>query len=266
MSTRRKRPSLDRTRPVRSWSATLGTSAEKPIAAEPPRTDGRPRPRLEDAVSKSVELGYKVVDEYIQQGQRAAQRLSEGKLTAEVLSSEVNDLGGRIARYASDFFGAWVELLELAAVGSAARQNEMQIAGNGAPAAEASEAPPARRPAAGGMRVEVQASRPVEVALDLRAERVTGTIRAHELRSAESGKPRLTDVAVRSDGAGKAPILRIGVPDDHPAGAYEGLLVDEGTNRAVGSVRVVVSPPPGARARRGRRPRRRSPGTKPARR
>ena len=267
MTTRRKRPSLDRTRPVRSWSATLGASAEKPIAAEPPRTDGKPRPRLEDAVSKSVELGYKVVDDYIQQGQRAAQRLSEGKLTAEVLSSEVNDLGGRIARYASDFFGAWVELLELAAVGSAARQNDMQITGNGAPTAEASsEPPPSRRAVAGGMRVEVQASRPVEVALDLRAERVTGTIRAHELRSAESGKPRLTDVAVRSDGAGKAPVLRIGVPDDHPAGAYEGLLVDEGTNRAVGSVRVVVSPPPGARARRGRLPRRPRPGTGRARR
>ena len=268
MSTRRKRPSLDRTRPVRSWSATLGKAAEQSFTAEPPRADGKPRPRLEDAVSKSVELGYKVVDEYIQQGQRAAQRLSEGKLTAEVLSSEVNDLGGRIARYASDFFGAWVELLELAAVGSAARQNEVPIAaGTGAPPAAASEPPPARRPAAGGLRVEVHASRPVEVALDLRAERVTGTIRAHELRSAESGKPRLTDVAVRADGAGKAPVLRIGVPDDHPAGAYEGLLVDEGTNRAVGSVRVVVSPPaPGARAPRGRRPRRRSPGTKPARR
>jgi hypothetical protein len=210
-----------------------------------------------------VELGYKVVDEYIQQGQRAAQRLSEGKLTAEVLSSEVNELGGRIARYASDFFGAWVELLELAAVGSAARQNG--TAGNGAPAAEAPAPPPVRRSTAGGMRVEVHASRPVEVALDLRAERVTGALRVHELRSAEPGKPRLTDVAVRAGEAGNAPVLRIGVPDDHPAGAYEGLLVDESTNRAVGSVRVVVSPP-GGRARPGRRPRRRRPGTGRARR
>lgn len=263
MRTRRKRPSLDRTRPVRSWSATLGTPTEQPIAPEPPRTDGKARPRLEDAVSRSVELGYKVVDEYIQQGQRAAQRLSEGKLTAEVLSSEVNELGGRIARYASDFFGAWVELLELAAVGSAARQNG--TAGTSVPPPEVPAPPAARRPAA-GMRVEVHASRPVEVALDLRAERVTGAVRAHELRSAEPGKPRLTDVAVRSDGAGKAAVLRIGVPDDHPAGAYEGLLVDEATNRAVGSVRVVVSAPPGARARRGRRPRRPRPGTARARR
>jgi len=255
-TTRRKRPSLDRTQPVRSWTATLGSPGGAPPApVEGPRADAKPRPRLEDAVSRSVELGYKVVDEYIQQGQRAAQRLSEGKLTAEVLSSEVNDLGGRIARYASDFFGAWVELLELAAVGSAARQGETTI--NGSPSPEP-EPPPARRPAAGGLRVEVQASRPVEVSLDLRSERVTGAIRAHDLRSAEPGKPRLTDVTVRADGNRRAPVLRIGVPDGQPDGVYEGLLIDDATNRPVGSVRVLVSPPPpGARARPGRLRRRR---------
>jgi hypothetical protein len=151
---RRTRPSLDRTKPVRSWSAALGTPPAPP-PGDAPKDDGKPRPRLEDAVARSVELGYRVVDDYIQQGQRAAQRLSEGKLTAEVLTSEVNDLGGRIARYASDFFGAWVELLELAAVGSATRQS----AANGMPAAPAASPapPPARRPAGRGMRVAVTA-------------------------------------------------------------------------------------------------------------
>src|SRR4030095_690583 len=99
MPDRRTRPSLDRTKPVRSWSAALGTPGIAPQPSTAPE-EAKPRPRLEDAVSKSVELGYRVVDDYIQQGQRAAQRLSEGKLTAEVLTSEVNDLGGRIARYA----------------------------------------------------------------------------------------------------------------------------------------------------------------------
>jgi hypothetical protein len=254
---RRKRPSLDRTQPVRSWSAALGTPAGVAPAPDAQRSaEGKPRPRLEDAVARSVELGYRVVDDYIQQGQRAAQRLSEGKLSAEVLSSEVNDLGARIARYASDFFGAWVELLELAAVGSAVRQS----AGNGtgdAAAPSVPSPPPARRPANGGMRVAVTAGRPVEVALDFRAERVTGTLRAHELRSADATKPRLSDVRITDEPDGN-PVLRIRVPDDHPAGAYEGLLIDAATNRPVGSVRLVVSEAPrGARAPRGRRPRRR---------
>jgi len=252
---RRKRPSLDRTKPVRSWTPASGaTASAAPPAATTGSDDAKPRPRFEDAVARSVELGYRVVDDYIQQGQRAAQRLSEGRLSAEVLTSEVNDLGGRIARYASDFFGAWVELLELAAVGSAARQS----AGNGPAAPEPPPAPPpTRKPSNGGLRVAVVASRPVEVALDLRGERVTGTLRVHELRAADPKKPRLSDVKIVSDGPDATPILRVRVPDEHPEGTYEGLLIDEGTNRPVGNVRLVVSGAPrGARAPRARRPRR----------
>ena len=249
---RKKRPSLDRTQPIRSWSTMLG--AAPPDGAN--GTDPAARPRLEDAISRSVELGYRVVDDYIQQGQRAAQRLSEGKLTAEAVASEAQDLSARIARYASDFFGAWVELLELAAVGSAARQGvATPAAGSPPPPAAAPSPPPDRRPASGtGLRVEVAAARPVEVALDLRPERVTGALRAHDLRSADPRKPRLSDVAIRADDG--TPVLRIGVPDDHPAGAYEGLLLDEATNRPVGSVRVVLSAPAPAARRRSTKRRR----------
>jgi hypothetical protein len=216
----------------------LGTPGDAAGAAGAART-----PRLEDAISRSVELGYRVVDDYIQQGQRAAQRMSEGKLTAEAMASEVQDLGGRIARYASDFFGAWVELLDLAAAGSAARQ-ATSSSPDGAPAPGAPPTPPAptRPAAANAVRVEVVAARPVEIVLDLRPERFGGRLRAHALRSSDPRKPRLSDVAVRDDD-GAPPVLRIGVPDDHPAGTYEGLLLDEAANRPVGSVRVVLGAP-----------------------
>jgi hypothetical protein len=231
---RKKRPPLDRVQPDRSWSPLLGAAGEAPRATA--GGAGPTRPRLQDAMSRSVDVGYRVIDEYIQQGQRAAQRLSEGKLTAEIVTSEVQDLSGRIARYASDFFGAWVELLELATAGSAARQ----AAPATSEATPPPDKPPTRRPTTDRVRVEVVAARPVEVAVDLRAERVTGTVRAHALRSTDPRKPRLTDVGFRSDDGTSAPVLRIGVPDDHPAGTYEGLLLDEATNRPVGTVRVVL--------------------------
>jgi len=240
---RTKRPSLDRTQPIRSWSTLLGVpggSGADP--ADAAAGDGKHPSRLEDAISRSVELGYRVVDDYIQQGQRAAQRMSAGTLTAEAVASEAQDLGGRIARYASDFFGAWVELLDLAAAGSAARQAAPAASAPQSGTSPSPEPPPARR-AAAGLRVQVVAARPVEVALDLRPERVSGPLRAHELRSADARKPRLADVTIHADGAGATPVLRIGVPDGHPAGAYEGLLLDEATNRPVGSVRVVLGAP-----------------------
>jgi hypothetical protein len=259
ISKRRTRPRLARTQPVRSWPTLLGPQGDEP-PAPPNATAGKARPRLEDAITRSVELGYRVVDDYIQQGQRAAQRLNEGKLTAEVVASEAQELSGRIARYASDFFGAWVELLELAAVGSATRQGA-PVGANGAAAAAPPASPaPAARPPAGrapagpSMRVEVIAARPVEVAIDVRPERVSGPLRAHALRSADPRKPRLTDVSIRIDPGESVPVLRIGVPDDHPAGAYEGLVLDETTNRPVGSVRLVLAaPPPRGRRRSGKR-------------
>lgn len=252
---RRTRPSLDRTQPVRSFSGVLGAAATAGAATAAAPGDGAPRPRVEEAVSRSVELGYRVIDDYIRQGQRAAQRLGAGQLTAEVVASEVNDLGARIARYASDFFGAWMELLELAAAGSAARQ-----AGNGAPTAAAAPAAASaeRRPPT-ALRVEVIASRPVHVETDFRGDRVTGAVRAHDLRSADPKKPRLGDVEVLTDGPAGAAVLRVRVPDDHPDGTYDGLLIDAATNRPVGAVRVVVSPEPRAAPGPRARPPRRQP-------
>jgi len=243
---RKTRPALDRTRPDRSWSPLLGAGTD--AEAIP---DGRKQPRLQDAISRSVDVGYRVVDDYIKQGQRAAQRLSEGKLTAEVMASEVQDLSGRIARYASDFFGAWVELLELATAGSAARQ----AAATTTESPSATSQPPPSRSTSERLQVEVAASRPVEVSLDLRPERVTGTLRPHALRSTDPRKPRLTDLTIHPSDGGGAPVLRIGIPDAQPAGTYEGLLIDEATNRPVGSVRVVLRAAP-ARARRASRRRR----------
>ena len=39
---------------------------------------------------------------------------------------------------------------------------------------------------------------------------------------------------------GDAPLLRVGVSAEQRSGSYEGLLVDEATNRPVGSVRVTL--------------------------
>jgi hypothetical protein len=240
-----KRPALDRTRPNRSWKTVVG----KDEAASGQGSNAGVRPGLETAISRSVELGYRVVDDYLQQGQRTAQRLSEGRLTGEAVVSEVQDVGARIARYASDFFGAWVELLDLAAAGSAARQQAAPP--DDGPAAPDGEPPAAPRPAeaASAIRVEIAAARPTATQLDLRPERMTGPLRAHDLRSADARKPRLRAVCLRAEAANGIPVLRVEIPDHHPAGAYEGLIVDEASNRPVGSLRVVLQPVVGGRRR-----------------
>jgi hypothetical protein len=238
---RRRRPPLDRTSPLRDWSALLGGAA----AGTPGPGDDRPRSdpasRVTDAVSKSVELGYRVVDDYLQQGQRVARRLSDGGSAPEVLATEIQDLGARMARYASDFMAAWMELIELTARGGAAPMRPSPAASHEddgptmqpGPAAAPRPAPPAN---GARVRIALTSALPVAVDVDFRPERVTGpAVRAHALRALEPEKPRIEEVALGGCGTAEPPTLTIRIPPDQPAGSYEGLLVDEATNRPVGS-------------------------------
>lgn len=83
MSERFKRPEPERTGPVRNWSTVFGPvplSPPTPHAAPYPGVGGGPpgaasAPRGAapvDPVSRGVEAGYRVIDEYLRQGQAAA--------------------------------------------------------------------------------------------------------------------------------------------------------------------------------------------------
>jgi hypothetical protein len=234
-----RRPVPSRTTPHRTWQPPAAPPEQTADPASSARAAG-PRAQIEATVSKSVELGYKVIDEYLQQGQRAAQRLNAGALTAEAVATEAQDLGTRVARYASDFFGSWMELLELAAAGRAARPELVRSPATNGAAAEPQR--PAMAPDASAtparLEVELTTSRALRLRLDLHADRLRGALRAHALRSADPKRGRLDDVTCTLDG--DAPIVRLTVPSDQRAGSYEGLLIDEATNRPVGSLRVTL--------------------------
>jgi hypothetical protein len=252
---RRRRPPVERTHPVRSWAALLDGGARRASEADAPASD--PAGRVTHAVSKSVEIGYRVIDDYLQQGQRVARRLSDGSSGAEIWATEIQDLGVRMARYASDFMAAWMELLELTARGGGGAPRPAarpETAGPSAspPAPAAHRSPGATSPAGPApaaepgarVRVAVRSRLPIEVDVDYRPERVGGpAVRAHALRAFEPEKPRIEGVSFRPQTAAEPATLFVHVPDDQPAGSYEGLLVDEATNRPVGSVRVDVIAP-----------------------
>jgi hypothetical protein len=69
-----------RTQPIRNLSTLFAPGRAAPRTATAPTNrpaTGRACASFGEAVSRSVELGYRVVDDYIQQGQRAAQRLND---------------------------------------------------------------------------------------------------------------------------------------------------------------------------------------------
>ena len=224
------RPPIDRTRPIRNWTELLGRFAPGTKSTDGSSTPAGAVDSLGGAVSRSVELGYRVVDEYMRQGQRAALRLQQGRAGAEHWGQDAQEITLRMAQYASDLIGTWVELL--------------QHAGSARMAAPLSAAPrpPEQQPApspGGPTRITVAARQPSEVMVELRAEGAGRRLVAHALRAPEPWKPRLDAVEIGDAGAG-ATTLRINVPPAQPPGTYEGLIVDEQTSRPVGVVRVIV--------------------------
>ena len=217
------RPETERTHPIRSWTQTL-------FGTLPPASGGP----LEDVVSRSVELGYRVVDEYLREGQRVAERFGAGGLRADAAVGDMQQLTARMARYTSDVLEVWFQFLELA-MGGRVRPPE-----NGAGAA-----PPVQpaAPVASRIRVALDASQPTEVVLDLRPDAAGRRLLVHALRPGDGGEgPRLSDVSIEPDAGGA--VVRVRVPPRHPAGVYNGLVIDEETSRPAGTLSVSVGAAP----------------------
>ncbi len=227
MSDRIRRPPLDRTEPIRAWSALFGSG---------------PGGSLNDVVSRSVELGYRVIDEYIRQGQRVAERFNDRSYGPETVTGDIQELGARMAQYASDFFGLWLDFVQVVMSGGTLR--ETSAAEDGARARPAAPGNGAARrtpeaPAPTRVRIEIVSLRPAEVSLDLRPEAAGRPLVAQGLRAVDPAKPKLDDVALEA-GPGGELLVRIRVPGDAPPGTYNGVVVDAETSRPLGTLSVRV--------------------------
>ena len=238
------RPIPERTGSIRSWSALLGAAAARSGDAGTPGGA-----TLGGVVSRSVEVGYRVVDEYLRHGQRVAERLGDRSLTPGTMVQDFQELTARMARYASDLMDVWFQLIELAAAGRGAPHRPSGDRGAPADPAPSTPEPPAagstgRDSHDGGARVSVQIAslQPAEVTLDLRPGSTGLPLIVHALRAAEPDKPRLTEIALEPASEDGVRRLRIRIPPEQPPGVYNGLVIDERTSRPAGTLSVRVGP------------------------
>lgn len=227
-----KRPRPERTDPIRGWSGLFGRSGG--------HAAGSPGAGLDDVVTRSVELGYRVIDEYVRQGQRAAAGLRDRRTDPEALTSDLQGLLGRMAQYTSEFLGVWGEFVEIATRGAMMPGFGLSNGGTGAPP-PAATAPPAASDEP-GVRVELQATRPTEVAVDLRPHTPGTRLTVQGMRAMEPGEPRLEGVTLEAPAPGAPLVLRVVVPAEQPAGTYNGIVVEEDTSRPIGTVSVRLPP------------------------
>ena len=121
-SKRRTRPIASRTEPHRSWAQNLGASSPESggagrSQAEPGHAEPEPPPRAAppgahangDPAYKSVSDAYRLIDDYLRQGQRFAENIWLPFQGAAGRNQEAFNAPGRLLRAMSDMTSAWLE-------------------------------------------------------------------------------------------------------------------------------------------------------------
>jgi hypothetical protein len=291
-----RRPVLPRSQPIRHFAGVFGA---RPASSGPPDQNGtRGRATRADkadragkngaapsakngapkksgaapgaAVARGVNAGYRVIEEYLRQGQDFARSLWPNSESGGGGTTDAPmNMTERLIRSASDLAGLFSEFLQTFSmpgtlpppgsmpipdfgighardpvpVGAAAHGRSRNgpnrattsAADNAlnAPAAQAwADVPTA-------ISVDLQSRQRAEVTVDLRPGSSAGTLQVHDLR-APRGPGRLTGITATHVASERRVVVTVTVPDDQPVGAYSGLIVDAETNLPRGTIAVRV--------------------------
>lgn len=221
-----RRPRPERTAPIRGGAESLFGAPEPPRAAG--GEEGQPHGGPAEAVARAVDLGYRVIDDYLRQGWNAARLRERRSYGPEALANDLQDLVARSMQYGAELIDLWMQMLGQLGVAQVGRPSPRPAGpgGVGAPAAP------------GGSRVVVaiESPRPAEVRVDLDV-RPGRRLVAQELRA--PGADPIDAVALEGL---DPPRLRVRVPPEQPPGTYSGLVLDAETNLPVGTVELRLFP------------------------
>lgn len=197
-------------------------------AASPSGIDNNP-------VSQAVELGYQIIETYLQTGRQAAGQFNDRAYSMRPTNDKVPDLLSRIARSYGEMLPIWLELAgSLVKVDrpptSVPPPSDVRTTTNGIP-----------NNGSKGVALEVVSRRPVRVSLELREPPNGVALTTHGLRAIDPDKPPLTDVSFLPGGNNGCSSLRIAIPDGHPSGVYSGVIVDCETGESRGTLSIRIA-------------------------
>jgi hypothetical protein len=219
-TTREQRPPLPRTEPIRNWSTLF---------------DGG-QARGADAVQRGVELGYRVIDDYLKQGARAAGAFSNPGKAFAPNADDLPRMTERMMQYASDFTSLWFDAMNVML--QTGRTNMGAPApSNGNTASNGTSRDSAEARALTRHVLELSASRPVEVTVTI--DSLPGALRVETLQSSGKGKG-ITGVEALIGEPGGPLRIKLAVPDALPKGRYSGAIVNAQSGEPCGRITVNV--------------------------
>ena len=220
------RPDPTRTEPIRTFTGAAAAPA-------PAASNGASSEPLGAAVATAVDMGYRVLDEYLRQGQSAARRFGVRPERAEAAVDDLQALATRMARYTSDFLGVWAQFVDVA----------LSAGGLGLPAASRSPSPdraPGSSTGRTAVTVRLVSAKTAEVAVDIASDMAGRSLTVQDLRSSDPGIEPITGVRFEPMAGATSRRLHVTVPPHQPEGTYVGVVVDDESGRFAGTVMVTV--------------------------
>ena len=194
---------------------------------------------VEGVAAEAVELGYKVIEEQIRQGQKIADQIT-GRMSGSDSGSPGDvppALLDRMMTFYSDLGALWFEMIE-----SVANNPSFSDLAGGLGAGR----PNGKSNGHGGgaaLPLEIQSQRPVDVKVNVDLGKLApgGAPTVIELRTLDPQIDAIRDIRFDERNDDWSPILRIRVADSQPAGTYSGVVIDSSTNEPIGTLCLRVA-------------------------
>jgi hypothetical protein len=247
-----RRPNLDRRVPIRdatnylrdsgSWpeNPPNDTSQKDNSGTQSQKDNSGTQGSFDDVVTQGVKLGYKVIEQYITQGQRVAEQISQPfqKGVPEAGTADVVQGMVRLYKDMADVCGNALDLMVRNPVfwswlGSFA-QNCVPHTPNGVPGT--------LNGTGAAFSVEIASARPTEVMLNVEPSPQPYTPFVHALHAPDRRVPPLTSIAFQKSPKSNMPVLLLKISSKQPSGIYTGVVVDKDTNKPKGTLTVRVLP------------------------
>lgn len=240
-----------RTGPIRRWSMPHHQSdswgTHSPSGSQGSTKDATTTAPVDEVVAHGVRLGYRVVGEHLRQGQQVAQQLNTRSYDVGKRGDGIQGLAERVFRDAADLLMMWLDMVNTVARDSGAARNGLH---SGQPPVEASfpgmngqgvSLTAAGRSHGTAVALEIVASRPTQVTLDLYPRSEELLLVTHGLRAVDPEKPALTDISFSAGLDGGLMRVRICVPEGQPPDLYTGVVIDKHTGQVRGTLSVQIT-------------------------
>jgi hypothetical protein len=240
-----------RTGPIRRWSTPHSQShsgrTQSPPGNQEPTNDDMTTAPADEVVAHGVRLGYRVVEEHLHQGQQVAQQLNTRSYTVGKMGDGIQGLAERVFRDAADLLTMWLDMVNTVAGNADAARNGVHSGqppdGRSFPGVNGRGTSTMAAGSSHGtvVAVEIVASRPTQVTLDLYPRSEGSVLVTHGLRAVDPGKPALTDISFGAGPGGGPTRVRICVPEGQPPDLYTGVVVDKHTGQVCGTLSVQIA-------------------------